>query len=54
MVEQLALAVVRFVTGCPYVVAVHDLVTKTRIELEKDYVLDLYYNATLCLYLDPC
>ena len=53
MAEQLALAVGRFVTGCPYVVAVHDLVTKTRIELEKDYVLDLYYNATLHNMLIP-
>jgi hypothetical protein len=50
MAEQFALAVGRFVTGCPYVVAVHDLVTKTRIELEKGHVLDLYYNAALQKY----
>jgi len=50
MAEQLARAVARFVAGCPHTVAVRDLVTKTRIELEKGYILDLYYNNTLGKY----
>ena len=50
MAQQLARAVSRFLALCPYVVAVHDLVTKVRIELQGGYFLDLYYNATLGKY----
>ncbi len=50
MAKQLAHAVARFVAGCPRVVAVRDLVTKTRIELEDGYIFELYYNITLGKY----
>jgi hypothetical protein len=50
MARQLARAVSRFLDLCPRVVAVHDLTTKVRIELEGDYYLDLYHNATLGKY----
>ncbi len=43
-------AISRFVADCPYVVSLQDLATKTRIELEKGYFLDLYYNETLGKY----
>jgi hypothetical protein len=50
MADQLPLAVARLVAVCPYVRAVHDLVTKQRIELAGDYVFDLYVNETLGKY----
>jgi hypothetical protein len=50
MVGQLARAVNRFVATCPNALAVHDLVTKARVELKGDYLLDLYDNATLGKY----
>jgi hypothetical protein len=43
-------AVERFVAACPYVVALHDLVTKVRLEMTSDYVMDLYHNDTLAKY----
>lgn len=43
-------AVERFVTECPYVVMVQDLVTKVCLEMEADYIMDLYYNETLAKY----
>jgi hypothetical protein len=43
-------AISRFLANCPYVVSLQDLATKTRIELEKGYFLDLYYNETLGKY----
>jgi len=48
--DPLARAVRRFVDACPHVVAVHDLVTKVRIDLQGGYFVDLYYNATLGKY----
>ncbi len=50
MAGQLAHAVSHFLDLCPHVVAVHDLVTKVRVELPDDCFLDLYYNATLGKY----
>jgi hypothetical protein len=50
MAGQLAGAISYIIAACPYVVAVHDLVTKTRLELAGSYFLDLYYNATLGKY----
>lgn len=50
MAGQLAHAVSRFLALCPHMVAVHDLVTKVRVELPDDYFLDLYYNVTLGKY----
>jgi hypothetical protein len=50
MVGQLARAVNRFVAACPNAVSIHDLVTKARIELKGDYLLDLYDKATLGKY----
>ncbi len=50
MVGQLTRAVSRFVAVCPHVVAVHDLVTKARVELAGGFLLDLYYNPTLGKY----
>jgi hypothetical protein len=43
-----ALAV--FIRKCPYVIAVHDLTTKWRIELTADYLLDVFYNEALGKY----
>lgn len=50
MAARLVNALRYFLTECPYVVSVQDLVTKTRVELDKDYTLDLYYNETLGKY----
>lgn len=50
MAHKLARAVQVLLATCPYVVAVHDLLTKIRIELQKGYLLDLYYNDTLGKY----
>jgi hypothetical protein len=47
---QLARAIARFVTLCPHVRAVHDLVTKQRVDLAGGYVFDLYFNAPLGKY----
>ena len=43
-------AVARFIATCRYITAVHDLVTKWRIELTGGYMLDLYFNETLGKY----
>jgi hypothetical protein len=43
-------ALVHFIAACPYVTALRDLITKQRIELQNDYVLDCYYNLTLGKY----
>ena len=50
MAGQLDRAVARFVALCPHVQAVHDLVTKQRVDLSGGYVLDLYFNETLGKY----
>jgi len=50
MASQLAQAVTRFVALCPYVQAIHDLVTKQRVDLGGGYVLNLYFNETLGKY----
>lgn len=43
-------AFARFISECPYVVAVRDLITKWRIELTGGYLLDIYYNDTVGKY----
>jgi hypothetical protein len=43
-------AVDRFIARCACVRAVHDLVTKWRLELSHGHVLDLYYNESLDKY----
>ena len=50
MAAKLVDAIARLIVDCPYVVSLQDLVTKTRVELEKDYILDLYHNETLGKY----
>jgi hypothetical protein len=50
MASKLVNAVNRFITNCPYVVSVQDFLTKTRLELERGYILDFYYNETLAKY----
>lgn len=50
MASKITNALPHFVTNCPYVVSLQDLLTKTRLELEKGYFLDLYYNETLGKY----
>lgn len=43
-------AVAQFIAQCRYVTSVQDLVTKWRLELGRDYVLDLYFNPDLLKY----
>ncbi len=43
-------AVARLISTCPHVIAVHDLVTKWRIELTGGYLLDLWFNESLSQY----
>jgi len=43
-------ALARFITTCPYVTAVYDLVSKQRVELQGGYELDCFFNATLNKY----
>ncbi len=50
MAAKIVNAINRFVADCSYVVSLEDLLTKTRLELEKGYFLDLYYNETLGKY----
>ena len=47
MASPFEYAVAEFITQCRYVVGVHDLVTKWRLELQGGYILDLYFNETL-------
>ena len=50
MAPKLINAITRFLALCPYVVTLHNFPTKTRIEQQKGYILDLYYNETLGKY----
>lgn len=43
-------ALARFISECPYIVAVHDLVTKWRVEIMDGYLLDIYFNEALGKY----
>jgi hypothetical protein len=43
-------AFAHFITTCPYITAVHDLLTKQRVELMDGYCLDCFFNATLGKY----
>jgi hypothetical protein len=44
MAATIEAALNRFVTTCPLVVSVHDLLTKWRIQLKGGYALDIYFN----------
>lgn len=50
MADQFARAVARFVARCRYVESVHDLITKQRVVLAGEYILDLFFNASLNKY----
>jgi hypothetical protein len=50
MADQLAQALARLITLCPFVQSIHDLATKQRVVLEGGYLLDLYFNETLGKY----
>lgn len=50
MATKFVEAITRLLADCPYVISLHDLMTKTRLELEKGYFLDLYYNETCSKY----
>lgn len=50
MAAALDHALARFVAACPHIVAIHDLVTKWRLELSGGYILDVYLNETLGKY----
>ncbi len=50
MAPKLVNAITRFLALCPYVITLHNFPTKTRIELQKGYFIDLYYNETLSKY----
>ncbi len=44
------LAVANFIARCPYVLAVHDLINKWRVDLIENHSVDLFYNATTGKY----
>ena len=50
MAGQLDRAVARFIALCPYVQAIHDLLTKQRVELSSGYVLDFHFNEAFGRY----
>jgi hypothetical protein len=50
MAAALDRALAHFIAACPRVIAVHDLVTKHRVELPGGYVLDAYFNETVGKY----
>ena len=50
MAAEFDRALTRFITTCAHVRAVHDLITKWRLELTGGYVLDLFFNETLSKY----
>ncbi len=50
MATKLVNAIRYLLTECPHVVSLQELVTKTRVELQQGYTLDLYYNETLGKY----
>ncbi len=50
MAAKLADAIAKLIVDCPYIVSLQDLITKTRLELEQGYTLDLYYNEAMGKY----
>jgi hypothetical protein len=50
MADQLADALGVLIAVCPHIRATRDLVTKIRVELEQDYLLDLYYRESTGQY----
>jgi hypothetical protein len=45
MVATLESALNYFITACPLVVSVHNLMTKWRVQLKGGYAFDIYFNA---------
>jgi hypothetical protein len=50
MAATLDNALTRFIEKCVFVTAVHDLMTKWRIDLKGGYFLDIYFNRTTGKY----
>jgi hypothetical protein len=50
MADKLTEALLVFVEHCPHVVSTHDLVTKIRIELTHNHILDLYFREATGQY----
>ncbi|MBI4632173.1 MAG: hypothetical protein HZB17_01020 [Chloroflexi bacterium] len=50
MADQLTEALGFFVANCPHVRSTRDMASKVRVELERDYVLDLYFRETTGQY----
>ena len=50
MADQLTDALGVLVAICPHIRATRDLVTKIRVELEQDYLLDLYHRESTGQY----
>jgi hypothetical protein len=50
MALPLRRAISRFIEQSDYIVAVHDLITKWRLELSAGYILDCYFNETVGKY----
>ena len=50
MATKLVEVIKRFLAECPYIISCQDRLTKTRLELENGYFLDLFYNETLGKY----
>jgi hypothetical protein len=50
MAPKLVEVIKRFLAECPHIISCQDHLTKTRLELENGYFLDLFYNETLGKY----
>jgi hypothetical protein len=50
MADPFDLALARFISRCPYIIAVQSLATKWRLDLPDGYLLDIYFNETLEKY----
>lgn len=50
MADKLTEALDLFIAACPHVISTRDLLSKIRIELEQDYVLDLYFREATGQY----
>jgi hypothetical protein len=50
LADKLTEALAVLVEACPHVRSTRDLVTKIRVELEQDYVLDLYFREATGQY----
>jgi hypothetical protein len=50
MAFPLRRAISRFIDQADFIVAVHDLITKWRLDLHGDYILDCYFNEAVGKY----